>query len=456
MTFFWFWYYLAEAKGWTGCLDDPLQCANDLVSKWLGISSGITDIRTTARTIAETYEATRPAYQAVLQPLAGVVSLVSGVVVDRAGNDFKMAKVSTWAANLGVGADTANMLLYADGDQLLHSIDEKIEPIQRNLEMWRQQSKAAFTWGRRVGYSVSFLCALMSLWRIVATFKKVTKRSQYERNMQLLLNQQGVAQGREEAAEHDRGPARGDREEGMQLTRDSLSEPRKKAPLALQQQHIQELLEAEYSVYFIGQSVMMFGVLASMMYLQIRMVGSLLVAVLTVLFHPRFWTQIVLGYHLWVPVLSLAAIIPINIWGVQWFFGSKVFSNGNRIKSAGPWMTYYIVSSMAFLVLGLLWAFWRFFWVLVKTLLYTVTCLDRNLLGCCPPDGPHAAFVATAKLEEAWLEMTERAPPDAYMTPACCPPCCPPPELANNATSGGGGCCCCQPGSLSGRTGLLQ
>jgi len=120
MTFFWFWYYLAEAKGWTGCLDDPLQCANDLVSKWLGISSGITDIRTTARTIAETYEATRPAYQAVLQPLAGVVSLVSGVVVDRAGNDFKMAKVSTWAANLGVGADTANMLLYADGDQLLH------------------------------------------------------------------------------------------------------------------------------------------------------------------------------------------------------------------------------------------------------------------------------------------------------------------------------------------------
>jgi hypothetical protein len=38
---------------------------------------------------------------------------------------------------------------------------------------------------------------------------------------------------------------------------------------------------------------------------------------------------------LYVPLLSLAFIIPLNIWGVQWFFGSKIFSNGDRIKHPG-------------------------------------------------------------------------------------------------------------------------
>jgi hypothetical protein len=110
-------------------------------------------------------------------------------------------------------------------------------------------------------------------------------------------------------------------------------------------------------------------------------------------------------------------------------------------------MTYYIVSSMAFLVLGLLWAFWRFFWVLVKTLLYTVTCLDQNLLGCFPPDGPHTAFIATAKLEEAWRRITEEVPEEEleFMTPACCPACCPPFDGGDQAGAGGCCCCCCPP-----------
>ena len=69
-----------------------------------------------------------------------------------------------------------------------------------------------------MGYTVSFACALMSLWRIVATFKEFTKRSQYERNMQLLrLRQRGVPSDREEAAAEERGPARAAHGEGMQM-----------------------------------------------------------------------------------------------------------------------------------------------------------------------------------------------------------------------------------------------
>jgi hypothetical protein len=68
-------------------------------------------------------------------------------------------------------------------------------------------------------------------------------------------------------------------------------------PRALQLRQRQELLDCEMSWFFIGQSVMMFGVLVSMMYLQIRLMGSLLVLLLTIIFHPSFWTQVVLGYQ---------------------------------------------------------------------------------------------------------------------------------------------------------------
>jgi hypothetical protein len=52
------------------------------------------------------------------------------------------------------------------------------------------------------------------------------------------------------------------------------------------------VLEYEMTYIGIGASVMLFGVLVSTMYLQVEIVGTMMVLVLTVVFHPAFWTGV--------------------------------------------------------------------------------------------------------------------------------------------------------------------
>jgi hypothetical protein len=63
MTIFWYWYFLSEAKGWTSCLEEPLQCANGHISKWLGVTNGFGDIESTVRKNVYLHASALPAYK---------------------------------------------------------------------------------------------------------------------------------------------------------------------------------------------------------------------------------------------------------------------------------------------------------------------------------------------------------------------------------------------------------
>ena len=71
-------------------------------------------------------------------------------------------------------------------------------------------------------------------------------------------------------------------------------------------------------------------------------------------------------------------------------------------------MTYFLMCNMAYLILGVLYAWWRIVWQFLVTLLYTVACLDRSLLPILKLlDAPYIAFVASVKLEQAWRKLSE-------------------------------------------------
>jgi hypothetical protein len=73
-------------------------------------------------------------------------------------------------------------------------------------------------------------------------------------------------------------------------------------------------------------------------------------------------------------------------------------------------MTYFLMCNMAYLILGVLYAWWRIVWQFLVTLLYTVACLDRSLLPIMKLlDAPYIGFVASVKLEQAWRKLSEGA-----------------------------------------------
>lgn len=167
-------------------------------------------------------------------------------------------------------------------------------------------------------------------------------------------------------------------------------------------------LEVDMARFGIGASTGLFGVMASVMWIQIRIIGLVLTFAFTVICHRSFWvTTWQNGY--WVPVATVIVIVVVNMVIVSRILGSRILSDGTHIRHRGSWMTFYLMFQFCYMVLGILYATWRVVLAVVVMLLFSVSALDRSLLMMFKMlDGPYIAFVTSVKLEAAYLAIAER------------------------------------------------
>lgn len=175
----------------------------------------------------------------------------------------------------------------------------------------------------------------------------------------------------------------------------------------------------------VGPAALILGVAVSAMFVQIKLLGTILLCVFTALLSPTFWQTFVAPR--WVDILSLvlaAIVFPLLVM----IFISRVLAgvdDPKTIRHPGALVCIHTVSLLALLVTGLLSVVIRLIWVLASLLSYGITSMHEPLTNVAFMwfvDGPHRSFVASQRMKER-LENTIRlreelaAPPPVPKAP---------------------------------------
>eukprot|EP01025_Chloroclados_australasicus_P046814 TRINITY_DN5177_c1_g1_i11.p2 TRINITY_DN5177_c1_g1~~TRINITY_DN5177_c1_g1_i11.p2 ORF type:complete len:190 (-),score=2.72 TRINITY_DN5177_c1_g1_i11:708-1277(-) len=131
----------------------------------------------------------------------------------------------------------------------------------------------------------------------------------------------------------------------------------------------------------------------------------LLTFCLTVLLSPWFWIDFLKDYYGYIAVYT--AMIVINNLFIYWI-GGRMVTPEHTITRPAIWLAYFIICSFSYLILGILYAFYRMLYLLMTTLI-SVSRMDVTLFTILPIlDNGHHAFMGLLLMSQGMTEIGMR------------------------------------------------
>eukprot|EP01025_Chloroclados_australasicus_P046819 TRINITY_DN5177_c1_g1_i5.p1 TRINITY_DN5177_c1_g1~~TRINITY_DN5177_c1_g1_i5.p1 ORF type:complete len:800 (-),score=58.94 TRINITY_DN5177_c1_g1_i5:691-3090(-) len=157
--------------------------------------------------------------------------------------------------------------------------------------------------------------------------------------------------------------------------------------------------------YSIVSSIYFFGIVISTSALQMYIFSYLLTFCLTVLFSPWFWKDFLKDYYGY--IIVYAAMIIVNNF-VIFKLGGRMVTPEHTITRPAIWLAYFIICSFSYLILGILYAFYRMLYLLMTTLI-SISRMDVTLFTVFSfLDNGHNAFMGLLLMSYAMTEIGMR------------------------------------------------